>query len=143
MSLNLYTYCLNNPLVYWDPTGHWVQGDENLNDEAKAKVIALTNAYYAATTPEERKAIQDQAIAIRGNTANYKPKVTPISIEVGKAVTDIVDTAVNKRGWMTADEWNSVTNKLGVTSATETTYNVDQAGVHKDSNVVTSFGRTI
>jgi RHS repeat-associated protein len=22
LSLNLYTYCLNNPLIYWDPTGH-------------------------------------------------------------------------------------------------------------------------
>lgn len=23
LSLNLYTYCHNNPIVYWDPTGHW------------------------------------------------------------------------------------------------------------------------
>jgi peptidoglycan hydrolase-like protein with peptidoglycan-binding domain len=22
LSLNLYTYCVNNPLIYWDPTGH-------------------------------------------------------------------------------------------------------------------------
>ena len=22
LSLNLYTYCFNNPLTYWDPTGH-------------------------------------------------------------------------------------------------------------------------
>ncbi len=22
LSLNLYTYCINNPIVYWDPTGH-------------------------------------------------------------------------------------------------------------------------
>lgn len=23
LSLNLYTYCVNNPLIYFDPTGHW------------------------------------------------------------------------------------------------------------------------
>jgi RHS repeat-associated protein len=23
LSLNLYTYCHNSPLMYWDPTGHW------------------------------------------------------------------------------------------------------------------------
>jgi RHS repeat-associated protein len=26
LSLNLYTYCVNNPLVYYDPTGHVVEG---------------------------------------------------------------------------------------------------------------------
>jgi RHS repeat-associated protein len=25
LSLNLYTYCANNPLMYWDPTGHYYQ----------------------------------------------------------------------------------------------------------------------
>lgn len=25
LSLNLYTYCYNNPIIYWDPTGHIAQ----------------------------------------------------------------------------------------------------------------------
>ena len=31
LSLNLYTYCFNNPLIYWDPTGHVVTKDDELN----------------------------------------------------------------------------------------------------------------
>lgn len=27
LSLNLYTYCHNEPIMYWDPTGHWAAGD--------------------------------------------------------------------------------------------------------------------
>ena len=54
MSLNLYTYCSNNPIIYYDPTGHWKQGDEGLNEDAKAKIIALGNAWSAAKTKDEK-----------------------------------------------------------------------------------------
>ncbi len=57
LSLNLYTYCYNNPIIYFDPSGHWLAGDERLNDEAKTQIIALGNAYGAAKTPEEKKKI--------------------------------------------------------------------------------------
>ncbi|NCC88540.1 MAG: hypothetical protein EOM05_11895, partial [Clostridia bacterium] len=32
LSLNLYTYCANNPLVYHDPTGHFLEKLDNLFD---------------------------------------------------------------------------------------------------------------
>ncbi|HHV41888.1 MAG TPA: RHS repeat-associated core domain-containing protein, partial [Clostridiaceae bacterium] len=72
LSLNLYTYCHNNPIVYWDPTGHWAQGDENLNDDAKVKIIALGNAWQAATTQDERDRIHQQAQDIRKNQDSWQ-----------------------------------------------------------------------
>jgi|GEM_PF-663947 len=36
LSLNLYTYCVNNPLVYWDPTGHYYVQDLWIDDMKKA-----------------------------------------------------------------------------------------------------------
>ena len=50
LSLNRYTYCLNNPLIYWDPTGHivtpWdvVHGDS----QAIAQIEEATNEYNEA-----------------------------------------------------------------------------------------------
>ena len=71
LSLNLYTYCANNPVTYFDPTGHWMQGDENLNDEAKAKIIAIGNAWNNAKTKEEKDAIHAQAEAVRKENGAY------------------------------------------------------------------------
>jgi hypothetical protein len=148
LSLNLYTYCSNNPVMYIDPTGHWQQGDEKLNSEDKAKIVALTNAYYAAATATEKTAIQSQAFTIRTNATKamqanynaYENKATPIKIETGSAVTNIVNQAVASRGYMTQSEWNQVCNTVGVTS-TVTTKDIPATSV-KNTNVVTSFGRT-
>jgi RHS repeat-associated protein len=142
LSLNLYTYCSNNPIIYIDPTGHWQQGDEALNDEAKAKIIALTNAYYEATTKTEKDAISKQANDIRSNDANKQAKTTPITIECGYEVNNIVDTAVSTRGWMTKDDWNKVTASMGVTYTTDSKTSFSPTGAVKDTNIVTSFGRT-
>ena len=128
--------------MYIDPTGHWKQGDEDYNDETKAKLIALTNAYYdPSTTAEERKSISTQADALRTDS-NKAPKVSPISIEVASSVTSIVDTAVNSRGWMTAGDWNKITSSMGITHTVNTQMNYSSTSVVKDTNVVTSFGRT-
>ena len=72
LSLNLYTYCVNNPIIYTDPTGHWLAGDENLIDEAKAKIIALGNAWNKATTKEQKEAISKQAEAIRNDSDSWE-----------------------------------------------------------------------
>lgn len=55
LSLNLYTYVHNEPVLYWDPTGHWEESDKYLSAADQARIIALTNAYYEAQTEAERK----------------------------------------------------------------------------------------
>ena len=57
LSLNLYTYCINNPLIYYDPTGHmyaeygldgkWKSGyTHSCNPPAGAKVERRDDAYF-------------------------------------------------------------------------------------------------
>ncbi|WP_031342329.1 RHS repeat-associated core domain-containing protein, partial [Ruminiclostridium papyrosolvens] len=48
LSLNLYTYCLNNPLIYIDPTGHVADGDQNRSTVAQAYIIVYSNQYSDA-----------------------------------------------------------------------------------------------
>ena len=149
LSLNLYTYCSNNPITYIDPTGHWQQSDTSLNSTDQAKIIALTNAYYAASA-SERKSISEQADAIRkaaasavqSNSSSYYNAASPIKVEVGSQVTSIVNKAVDTRGYMTASEWSQVCSSLGVTNTVDKQVTYSSSGVTKDTNVVTSFGRT-
>ena len=42
LSLNLYTYCKNNPLIYNDPTGHWPQ----FIKKSAQKVISVTKKVH-------------------------------------------------------------------------------------------------
>jgi RHS repeat-associated protein len=142
LSLNLYTYCHNEPIMYWDPSGHWEQGDEDLNEEAKAKIIALTSAYYEASTKVERDAIHQQADAIRNDKASQEAKVTPLKTEAEKAITATVKKGIAKRGHMTKDEWVTTINSVGITYTVNTSYNINSGGVRKESNTVTSIGRT-
>ena len=65
LSLNLYTYCHNNPIRYWDPSGRLAAGDEDRPIEVQMELIALTNAYYAAQTKEEKDAIHQTANDVR------------------------------------------------------------------------------
>lgn len=121
LTLNMYTYVLNNPLIYWDPTGHWVQTDKDLNKEAQAKIIALTSAYYEAQTDQERKAIADQAKVIRDDKASRDMKVVTPLIFQSKEIEKAVDEGVSKRGYMTAEEWEKTVKEAGFTTKTVAT----------------------
>ena len=68
LSLNLYTYCNNEPIMYWDPTGHWQAGDENLPKWAQDEIKHQTNIYDDAKSQhdlESAKIAHDIADAIR------------------------------------------------------------------------------
>ena len=48
LSLNLYTYCANNPITYSDPTGHVAAGDQNRSTVAQGLIIVYSNQYSDA-----------------------------------------------------------------------------------------------
>ncbi|WP_046234908.1 polymorphic toxin-type HINT domain-containing protein, partial [Paenibacillus algorifonticola] len=138
LSLNRYTYVLNNPLIYWDPTGHWEQGDSKLNVEAQAKIIALTSAYYEAQTTAERQAIQKQANDIRGNSASKNSVTTPLVFQTAE-IEKVVNQAIAQGRYMTFNEWTSTINKVGIYSTRDSAY----ASMQGTSTVTTTvIGRT-
>lgn len=139
LSLNLYTYVSSNPILYQDPTGHWQQSDKDLNIEAQAKITALTSAYYNASSPQERKAIQAQAEAVRNSSASKAPVVTPLVFQTAQ-ITQVVNKAVETRGYMTAQEWSNATVSAGI--KTVTVSNVDVSKGSTNTNTTTTIGRT-
>ncbi len=66
--LNLYTYCHNEPIMYYDPTGHIEVFDIKLNPSDQKKILEPTEKYYKATTEKERSDIHRQAVEIRQNS---------------------------------------------------------------------------
>lgn len=143
LSLNRYTYVLNNPLMYWDPTGHLAQGDEDLNVEAQAEIIALTSAYYNAQSKEEREAIRLQAEDIRDdkNSKNMNV-VTPLQFQTAE-IQAIVDYAVSQGG-MTDKEWEALTKRVGIETK-PTLYSVlvdTESTTIKFTTTTTIIGRT-
>ena len=80
LSLNLYTYCFNNPIIYYDPTGHVVtQADiddaynnnpPEVAEQIIAEIMAATDDYNNAKTDAERAAAHARAGAARGRTTN-------------------------------------------------------------------------
>ncbi|MCT4543795.1 MAG: hypothetical protein N4A63_09650 [Vallitalea sp.] len=65
LSLNRYTYCSNNPLVYWDYTGHWQTGDDKYPDWIQEKIRQATDDYYSAKDQGGRDDAHAKAIALR------------------------------------------------------------------------------
>ena len=112
LSLNLYTYCHNEPIMYYDPTGHWEVGDEKLSAKAQSQISRWTNEYYAAEKAGNTKAMEEahkKAEAVRQNaaaTASAK-NVTPEGASKTAAISS--STKSDSSGnYITADTWVSV-----------------------------------
>jgi len=135
LSLDLYTYCHNDPIAYSDPSGHIQAGDQKYNDTDLAKIIALTNAWNAAKTKEDKQKISDEATAIRNNAnkeiadKNYQTVDTIVTLDNRAALNKSLTTSLadNK---LTTSEWNQTLNTVNAKITTD-----------KDG-VKTSFGVT-
>ncbi|MDR1156825.1 MAG: hypothetical protein LBK75_00745 [Oscillospiraceae bacterium] len=137
LSLNLYTYVSNNPLVYWDPTGHWSVTGEPDNDWVpdrhlaygiQMRLIALTSAYYAAETDAERQRISEESDKLRksknnlqtaSNSQGYSQGLIDMLERLEERYADLWDEhAIGKRSGsnVTAVEWfNIVLPYAGIT----------------------------
>lgn len=65
LSLNLYTYCMNNPIIYWDPSGHYREGDEKYSASVQRQLFFLGEEWTLATTIEEKEIISRKADELR------------------------------------------------------------------------------
>jgi len=150
LSLNLYTYVHNDPINFWDPTGHWEQGDEKLNVEDQSRIIALTNAYFKAQTSEERQAIHKLATEIREKAKEAQKQgtynanvITPLQFQQ-QAIVQTVNQAVAKRGYMTQSEWESALKKADIqVSTTSSSSGADSTTDWIRTETVTTIGRTL
>ncbi|HCC07105.1 MAG TPA: hypothetical protein DEP72_02915, partial [Clostridiales bacterium] len=119
LSLNLYTYCHNEPMMYTDPSGHLEKSDEalkNSKDKNKnvdyTRLVTLTNAYNMAKSAGLTKVAEDArraAVTIRkaydknyADSYKYKTKATTGNNSTsygngskGSTVTTIQNALVN------------------------------------------------
>jgi len=75
LSLNLYTYVHNNPLIYTDPTGHWLSSDKFLSANDQKAIMEATTAFNNAQKVHNiagMQAAHDQALAIRWASGKYE-----------------------------------------------------------------------
>lgn len=82
LSLNLYTYCENEPLGHIDPSGRSMEGDENLGltPEDQAAIDQYGENFNNATTVAEQQYWHDLANGIR---LNYTSSVNRINFSSG------------------------------------------------------------
>jgi RHS repeat-associated protein len=91
LSLNLYTYVSNNPLVYWDPTGHYVSPTDKANLSTSQiagleKATADWNKANAAGDKAGMAAANATANAIRAS-AGYSGGTNGNTVTVNKGNT--------------------------------------------------------
>ena len=104
LSLNLYTYCHNEPMMYVDPSGHWQESDKNLIQSARIAISQLTDIYVTTSDPEVKRACATQAAAIRNCSANIAK--TPQYSEVGM----LYGQQLKKDGYVSASDWLKISN---------------------------------
>jgi len=81
LSLNLYTYCLNNPIIYWDPTGHWAEGDSNRPVAVQMALLQLSDDWLNAKRANDKTGMDkaaSTAIEVRRDGTNH-PMVKKIT----------------------------------------------------------------
>ncbi|QSX04823.1 RHS repeat protein [Sedimentibacter sp. zth1] len=130
LSLNVYTYCHNEPIMYTDPTGHWEKGDSELSDVAQIKIIELTDAYFKATTEEERERIQAAANSIREEDKKNANKSTLITMNKRFYQAVDIEYNISDYEYIEKDQWERI-RKLKVLE----NYNKEVPGKHSNNTL--------
>lgn len=55
LSLNLYTYCNNEPIKFRDPTGHWKEGDSDRPVAVQLALMQVSDEWLAAETKSKKR----------------------------------------------------------------------------------------
>lgn len=117
--MNLYTYCHNEPIRYFDPTGHWENGDEKYDAKTQAAIAKATTEYY------EAKAKGDTAGMLAANThANLLREFGTISDSnvnsTGQSYTNTITSSSKKdkngNQYMDASDWGGAVTDAMVTA---------------------------
>lgn len=129
LSLNLYTYCNNNPLIYDDPTGHW--------PELLKNVLAKGGELIANAVEQFGKAIVDTGNKIEDATVQFGKVLSNIGEQMvdtaasgakkAKEAYNWVDDAVNNSG----KYYDEMNKDLGI----------DNRGVRTAEGVITGAGK--
>lgn len=126
LSLNLYTYCHNEPLMYSDPNGHWSlwgaisSAASNISSAAKAVTSAITSSsvYKAASS------VVSSAVQKVKSTATYQKAAAAVAPVKAKAVVvakNAVTQVKEAAKQISAPPTPKVTKTASVVKATSTT----------------------
>ncbi len=81
LSLNLYTYCSNNPLVYFDPTGH--DAYRVMPNGAIEKTLENGDVYYISSESSKYDRIYTEMLTANGNGGEGVPAGIGIPSDFG------------------------------------------------------------
>ncbi len=102
LSLNLYTYCLNNPLVYYDPTGHNVVSDDEAM-EITEKIKAHNRKKYTNLIDkhEDLFEIFDEYTADYKSTEEYAEYMDMKSVS---GTLSSIKSEIASKGFISSDD---------------------------------------
>ncbi|WP_411347177.1 RHS repeat-associated core domain-containing protein [Paenibacillus sp. WLX2291] len=87
LNMNGYSCVHNNPMVYVDPTGHWIADDSNLNAASQNKVKQATKEFDNAKKRGDvagMQAAHNKAVEIRFSSGDYEV-VNKMNYTTGKS----------------------------------------------------------
>ncbi|OPZ84859.1 MAG: tRNA(Glu)-specific nuclease WapA precursor [Firmicutes bacterium ADurb.Bin419] len=158
LSLNLYTYCSNNPIIYWDPTGHWQQGDSDRDPLVQLALMTLSdewNEAKAANDKEGMKKAAETANKVRKEglkhniiVSNFYGSFSDQQMEVLKNL-EVVDKGIEAKAFengVSLAEWTEMRKVAFIDKDPDERYKVYKAyvkGYYEPIPIYTGIGRNM
>ena len=116
LSLNRYTYCKNNPVMYKDPSGYWAVGDEKYDLATQEKIMAATQDYYRALENGDRTGMAQARTDANTARVNGTTGTQPSGVTPGKIYTEAINNS--KNGYMTLADFQAADKEIKDTAPT-------------------------